>query len=320
MSRNDPPLDIKRLVERDMLCRSPFCKSFRKMDLSTGNIYQLSCRSWRCERCRDGWRRKWSYLVKEALSVREKDSLLLLNLTTSAMISFEDLECALRWFVRQFRAYMGHFEYVKVVEYNKKHTQPHFHLILTFDEFKVPPMPENWNKKLAYPNWLFELVKGLWCKAIYKFRPDLKPTTVVWCQPPAGNGAAAAYYAIGYITGGNGHSKDEEPDATWRGRKLTYSRRFFPFKTEEKWQAFLDGLYPDRKNGLSAFVFDPVDRSVISLASYEQGAKFADWLNNGGNKKPPTDIKLDDILEIVREKDSFKIVLTTKPSRVKLVK
>lgn len=241
----DPALDTIRIVEQTP-CISAFSRNFEAVAIETGEKHEINCRSWRCERHRDQWGRKWGALISENLKGRKPT--LLVNLTTAEMIDFNQLEAALRFFIKRFRIHYGPTEYVKVVEYNKRKTQPHFHLILCCEELEIPPMPPGWKKKKAWPPKVWKHIKFFWEEALSFAAPALAATTITWNQPPKGDGGAAANYAVGYVTGRSQKrkDKDEEPDSTWRGRKLTYSRQFFTLTTAQIWERLLDRWFPDR--------------------------------------------------------------------------
>lgn len=197
----------------------------------------------------------------------------MVNLTTAEMIGHEEIKLAMKFFMRRFRDYFGPTEYVKAVEYNKRKTQPHFHLILRCEEIKLGKMPRFYStktgKKLSWPNSIFTVIKYFWEEALNYAAPWAKSTTVVWCQPPS-NAAAAARYAVNYITGAN--SKDEEPDDTWHGRKLSYSKSFFELPAASLWQMYLDFKFGPK---------DPDDKFFWHLKPLEErsekdnAAKFA---------------------------------------------
>lgn len=238
-------LDKELLVERTCLCRSEFSRIFHSVSIKTGKEFDINCHSWRCPKHREKWGRKWSTTIGEQLKVTPVT--LLVNLTTSEMVSHEQAATALRFFFRRFRNQFGKTEYVKVVEYNKKHTQPHFHLLFICDELKIPELPKFYTtkegKKLSFPEDVWAVILDFWAEALDFAAPLNRPTFEVWCQPPV-NSQAAASYAVGYITGKS--QKNEEPDATWRGRKLSYSRGFFYIPASQIWSDFLAQLFPDK--------------------------------------------------------------------------
>lgn len=243
--RRQAALDGIRIVERDCLCRSEFSRLFAAVSIKTQKRFDINCRSWRCPKHRERWGRKWGLTIGEQLKTRPVT--LLVNLTTKEMIGNQEIVEAIRFFFRRFRDFYGATQYIKVVEYNKKHTQPHFHLLLSCDDLKIPPMPAKFKtkegKKLSWPYDVFSVIKDFWTEALCYAAPGAGLTTVVWCQPPV-NQAASANYALGYITGKS--TKDEEPNSTWKGRKLSYSRKFFDRSTAEIWADILREMFPDR--------------------------------------------------------------------------
>lgn len=243
-TRQEQSLDRIRIVERDCLCRSEFSRLFSAVSIKTQKHFDINCRSWRCLKHREKWGRKWGLTIAEMLAKRPVT--LLINLTTSEMIDNESIVAALRFFIRRFRDFYGPTQYVKVVEYNKKKTQPHFHLLVCCEDLKIPAMPPYYRnnkegKKLSWPYDVFSVIRDFWEEALNYAAPEKRSTTVVWCQPPS-NSAQATNYALGYITGKS--TKDEEPDSTWKGRKLTYSKAFFDRTTAEIWAEVVARLYP----------------------------------------------------------------------------
>lgn len=237
-------LDIIRLVDTGVLCRSKFARLFNSVSIKSGEVAPVSCKSWRCKKHRQGWGYKWHNILTEALASREIT--LLVNLTTAEFVDHEIIHKALRRFMQAWRFEFGPTEYLRVTEYNKNHTQPHFHLLVSTPSLKLPPMPARFrepeNRKLSWPGSIFEWIKQTWGDCLAYFAPDKNRTTVVWCQPPA-NQVASAKYAINYITGKQSKDKNEEPDETWRGRKMCYSKQFFDRPAREIWAAFLAATF-----------------------------------------------------------------------------
>lgn len=218
-------LDLIRLVETPAstaLCRSKFSRIFQAVDILSGTITDINCKSWRCPRHKEKWYKKWGTIIKSQLEYTP--CTLLLNLTTSEFVDWQVIEKALRRFMLKWRQFAGPTEYVKVVEYNRKQTQPHFHLLLYSPKMKIPPMPPDYPKDRSWPDHIFRVAQFIWLNALRYAAPFAKDTTVVWCQPPK-SGAAAAQYAVGYIT--QKGKQDEEPNETWRGRRITFSKNFF---------------------------------------------------------------------------------------------
>lgn len=165
---------------------------------------------------------------------------------------------ALRRFIKLFRAEYGETEYVKVVEYNQRHTQPHFHLIFCLKSWDYGKQPESIERDESWPEPVHQNITKLWSEALRYYAPDKKDTFITWCQQPRGN-AAAVKYAVKYATGG---SKNEEPDETWQGRKISYSRHFLPTAAQKIWQQLLEKWFPDR--GEIGLVINP-DATIDDL-------------------------------------------------------
>lgn len=287
-------LDQLRIVEQREKpeCKSEFCRYFTSVELKSGQKFEANCRSWRCERCRHTWGRKWSALISEQLESTPAN--LLVNLTTAEMIDHQVLENALRRFIKAWRRAFGPTEYIKVVEYNKRHTQPHFHLIFCCKEYKPEAYPHWWSamsedkqRKFSWPEDTWEFISGMWGEALAFYAPTLKPTVITWCQP-VHSGPAATKYAVGYVTGKSQKDggKNEEPDSTWKGRKLTYSKKFFATPTAKIWAKLLERWFPDRpkdpvfgmlinpdeceQSGLPLHLLTPSVRQKLSLTNYWQ--------------------------------------------------
>jgi hypothetical protein len=189
--------------------------------------------------------------------LKEIEITLLVNLTTSEMYTHDEIHRALRRFMWRFRQAWGPTEYLRVTEYNKKHTQPHFHFLFYCPDVKFPPMPAKFREKdfknLSYPENVYTWIMQEWGDALDYIAPGKNRTSVVWCQPP-GDSVAAGKYAVNYVTGKNknpGKDKNEEPDATWRGRKLCYSKKFFDKPASQIYLEFLIAKYGEP---------DPTDR------------------------------------------------------------
>lgn len=228
-----------------MRCIKLFPRVFKSINAATGQTFELSCGSWRCEKHYPLWAKKWGIVVSRALDKFNPRKILLLNLTTAEMTDNKAAKAALREFVRVSRETIDNFQYVKVVEYNVAHTQPHFHLILAFDTLIIPELPVGYSKKLSYPGNLFDRFQEIWRIAMAKYSGNQKQTTVIWLQPP-GNQAAAANYAVKYAVGKP--EKNEQPDYTWQGRKLSYSKYFLFTTAKHIYEQFLDEIYPNRHN------------------------------------------------------------------------
>jgi hypothetical protein len=269
-----PPLDEIRIVEPTksisaVPCRSNFSRTFESISLTSGKRFDINCRSHRCEKHREKWASRWGAIISEQIVTTPVS--ILVNLTTPQWIKPSEISEALRFFIRRFRARYGKTRYLKVVEENKKHTQPHFHFLFICEELVIPPMP-NWfiqkqkrlKKKLSWPEPLFEEIKHLWTEALSYAKPDVYFATktrqsVIWCQPPQGRGERAAQYALGYITGQNqrARGKGEDVSDKWRGRKITFSKNFFDLKTSEIWAGLLQKWFGDKKPEDFGLVFKP---------------------------------------------------------------
>jgi hypothetical protein len=259
-SARQKALDNIRLVDSGVLCRSKFARLFNSVSVKTGECNEINCKSWRCVKHRKKWGYKWHHILSEHL--KDVEITLLVNLTTAEFVDNEIIFKAMRRFFWAFRQHFGPTEYLRVTEYNKNHTQPHFHLLLVCPDLKFPPMPETFrkggkNEKLSYPENVYRWIEQTWGDCLEYFAPDKKRTSVVWCQPP-GNSVASARYAVNYITGKNAKDKNEEPDSTWLGRKLCYSKKFFNKPASKIWIEYLAATFgpPDPDD---RFYWTPAD-------------------------------------------------------------
>ena len=223
-------------------CRSKYGKYLEAFDPKDGKSYELNCGSWRCPKCRIKWSKKWSNVIGQQCSRALPGQLLLVNLTTSEMVDNKAIELALQFFFRKMRNQYGTLEYIKMVEYNRRQTQPHFHLIVRFEELEIPPAPARLAKNESFPVNIYNAIQDFWSEALCYSSPETKLTDVVWCQPPAGDGKAAAAYAVGYIAGRDG-KEYELPNATWRGRRVTFSKKFFYTKVGVIWAMVLESWF-----------------------------------------------------------------------------
>jgi hypothetical protein len=237
-------LDNIRLVDSGVLCRSKFARLFYSLSIKSGECFDINCKSWRCKKHRLKWGYKWHHILSERL--KEVNITLLVNLTTAEFTNHEIIHKALRRFFWLFRAEFGPTEYLRVTEYNKNHTQPHFHLLLSCPGLEIAPMPEKFrkgdDKGLSFPDNIYRFIQKTWGDCLDYFAPEKNRTIIVWCQPP-GNSTASARYAVNYITGKNAKDKNEEPDQTWRGRKLCYSKNFFEKPASQLWLDYLAATF-----------------------------------------------------------------------------
>ncbi len=314
----ESPLDYKRLVQQTPIfqkvslpagsCRSKFSRCMEAISMITGDRYDINCKSHRCEKHKSKWAKKWSCIIGEQLE--KTPCTLLVNLTTAEFVGNKEIELALQVFIRKFRGHYGLTEYVKVVEMNKRHTQPHFHLLFVCDDLKIPAMPPNWNKTLSWPPKVFDMVKYFWSEALAYAAPRARKTSVVWLQP-ARSGAAAATYAVNYITGGK-PNKNEDLDEQWRGRKITFSKGFFYKRAAEIYADLLEKWFgPAQMNRFYWLASDsktienslPTDdvTQFLKMPIVRQRQFEANWLHQTGEmiwQRPPAAATADPDLNL----------------------
>lgn len=295
-----PTLEEIRIVPRTMSisnvpCRSSFSRTFQTVGLTSGQRFDINCRSHRCEKHRDKWASRWGAIISEQLQTKPVS--LLVNLTTPQWVTHKEVARALEVFIKMFRAIYGKTEYLKVVEENKKHTQPHFHFLFICTEISVKPMPQ-WfidkqkklNKKLSWPEDMFQDVKQMWTEALSYAKPNVyfrtkDKTGIVWLQPCIGKGERAAQYALGYITGQNQRAKEKGEDVSdkWRGRKITFSKGFFDLKTGDIWAGLLKKWFGDK---------DPEFFGLVFNAGVPKDLRL-EWLDKKSSTKVKTRLDFD---------------------------
>lgn len=177
-------------------------------------IHFLSCKRRTCEKCGWYWHWKWRAMLQDK---RESDIRLgrpaisrAITLTTACDPGYQAVWKALKWFWQLIRKRYSTLQYWGVVEYNQKHTQPHFHFILSDDTF-IPQLfiQECWQTAQRWAG--FERIA--FNVRIEKIRSNIQ-----------------AYFTkyLTKLTDG----KDEIPrPENWHGRYVRYSRKFFSFPT-----------------------------------------------------------------------------------------
>jgi hypothetical protein len=255
------PLDSNLLVASDR-CRSAFARTFETVDFSSGKRFGINCHSWRCPVHRTAHGKKWQCIICNELENSDGYDLLLVNLTTAEFMTFTEIKVAMRRFMEFFRRKFGKAEYVKFVEFNRKQTQPHFHLVFKLYDYKLPPLPPHWfkvkkNKKRSFPENVFEFIKATWEAAIEHAAPGKRAAKVVWCQPPQGDGKKAASYAVGYVSGDRAKKVEEEPGDDWKGRRMSYSDKFFRKTAFVIWRELLEQWHPNKQD--TRFCWQPIE-------------------------------------------------------------
>lgn len=242
---------VTNIPKVEIECRSDYGKYVKLYNPMSGEHFDVNCHSWRCPKHREQWSKKVGEVLAANCAEFEPGEMLLVNLTTARPTDHDEIAYALQKFMEAMRLKYGRVEYSKIVEYNRKQTQPHFHMIFRFFDIEIPELPVEFydekRKNRSFPFNIFISIRKLWQEAIEKAwhwkhgAGPVKPTKIVWCQPPRGRDPrAAAKYAVGYIAGGNGHKDYELPNETWLGRRFTYSKNFFLRSTKIIWQELLE--------------------------------------------------------------------------------
>jgi len=260
MSNPAIALDNKLIVADR--CISAFSRTFKTVDFKTGEAFPINCHSWRCPVHSKAHGKRCAVTIADDLEKTSGYQLLLVNLTTAEMTDFNELKNALKGFMERFRNKYGRAEYIKFVEGNRRQTQPHFHLIFKLFEHKFQLPADKWykkkrNKKRSWPGDMFRFIMRAWHDAMKAAAPDKKPPTVVWCQPPRGDPAAAANYAVGYVSGSRAKKIEEEPGEWWTGRRFSYSKRWFYKPMREIWKDKLCEWFGQRED--TRFFWQPIE-------------------------------------------------------------
>lgn len=173
-------------------------------------LHFLGCKRRLCEDCGYYWAWKWRTLLGHKIKRDlEKTGLKIsraISLTTSYDAGYKKVWLALKRFWAHIRKEYPKVQYWGVTEYNQKHTQPHFHFILSEDTY-IPHATIQYYWEKAQSQALFEHIA--WNVRIEEIKGDIQK------------------YFTKYVTKLT-NGKDEIPrPENWQGRYVRYSRRFF---------------------------------------------------------------------------------------------
>jgi hypothetical protein len=225
-----------------------------------------------CEDCGFYWAWKWRTLLGHKIKRDlEKTGLKIsraISLTTSYDPGYKKVWIALKRFWQHLRKEYPGLQYWGVTEYNQKHTQPHFHFILS-DDCYIPQatIQYYWEKAQSQAN--FEHIA--WNVRIEEIKGDIQK------------------YFTKYVTKLT-NGKDEIPrPENWAGRYVRYSRKFFEngVSTQEI-LAVLRLIWLKEKDPFNRAYFDVKPKfgvnSVWGLGTFidksieiEQREKVQDW-------------------------------------------
>lgn len=248
-------------------------------------VHFLSCKSRQCEKCGYYWSWKWRQLLleKQKSDARLNKPVIsrAITLTTAYDPGYQKVWYALKIFWRIVRENYPNLQYWGVTEYNQKHTQPHFHFILSDDTY-IPQVQ----------------LTAIWEKAQEKAGFE-KIAYKVWIEKIRSNIQAYFTKYLTKLTGG----KDEIPKPeNWRGRYVRYSRKFFDFPVPIIYSALLLNR---------AIEADNLSRSYFLIGpklNFDWGAMIEFKLKSDKKEKA---IKafLEKEFDIVKDREKGKFVL-----------
>lgn len=193
-------------------CRSRYCREHIFLELGTGRLIEMNCKSPRCERHFASWRHKWlTILIRETLS-RPVERLV--TLTTAAKCEEWQLRRAKQLLFREVRKDYGDFEYFATLEEFSETRLPHLHMLVRSEFIPQPVLSRLWEKST---------------KAAL-----MKPASVVWIEKPKSE-ISSSSYMLKYMT----KNTEQQISDDWTGRKISYSRNFFQKKTSEMWADYI---------------------------------------------------------------------------------
>lgn len=210
-------------------CRSTYARTHVLFNKVTGEVLEINCKSWRCNRHRRKWLYKWRIVVGRELAINPVNKLITLTLAETCYP--EQLNLARQLFCREVRKNYEDFDYLSILEFTSQSRLPHLHLMA-----RAAYLPQ-------------ADISAMWAKATDQ--AHIKPSPVVWIAAPYSQDAAAQY-ALSYAL--DGHSKHQDIPDTWRGRKISYSRNFFQAASvREHWLAWIRANFGETKEESDAW-------------------------------------------------------------------
>lgn len=195
------PVELTK-EHKDALCSPGWAYKPGKLEL-----HRISCKRRLCEKCGQYWAYKWRKALEEKEKygdfLRKKPPRLALTLTTAQRVDFKTMWHCFRYFWQQIRLVYPKVKYFGTVEFNQKHTQPHFHFILDgYNFIDHEYIRACWEQAQVW----CELENIAWVLRIERIRKNI-----------------VAYFTK-YITKMRG-GKDEIPTREdWQGRHIRYSQ------------------------------------------------------------------------------------------------
>ncbi len=213
---------VNELLEESQ-CISRYASNHKLFSTSTGEFREVNCKSWKCPKHRVSWLWKQKTIVTRELLHNPINKLV--TLTLAEKCSPEQLNLARQLLCRDLRKDNNDFQYLAVLEFTSATRLPHLHLLAR--SCFIP------QKKLS----------ELWEKATMGAK--ILPSPVVYIEKPRDQ-AAASIYALSYAL--DGYNKKQDIPKEWKGRKISYSKKFFSKSTKEIWKEALTEIYGPPSN------------------------------------------------------------------------
>jgi hypothetical protein len=223
------PSTIERLSEavnellEESQCISQYATNHRLFSTSTGEFREVNCKSWKCPKHRKSWLWKQKTIVTRELLHNPINKII--TLTLAEKCSPEQLNLARQLLCRDLRKDNNEFQYLSVLEFTSKTRLPHLHILAR--SCYIP------QKQLS----------DLWRKATTASKILASP--IVYIEAPRDQ-AAASIYALSYAL--DGYNKRQDIPKDWKGRKISYSKKFFSKSTKEIWKEALTEIYGPPSN------------------------------------------------------------------------
>jgi hypothetical protein len=248
---------VDELLESNQ-CINVWARGHIMLNLQTGEARELNCKSWKCPKHRQAWVWRWKKIVSRETAASPVDRLI--TLTLKSTCTPEQLNAARQYLCRKLRKDYETFEYLSILEFTSKTRLPHLHMLA---------------RSLFLPQ---RKLSNYWREAT--LHVGISPSPVVYIEAPR-NQEAAAVYAISYAL--DGYNKKQDIPAWWRGRKITYSRKFFSTGTTKAiWMAFLkeefgppSGDWVVCEQHKHKAYLPPVSRETLEI-DYEKGEFYID--------------------------------------------
>lgn len=209
---------LQEKIDNGEVCIYEYNRTHTLFCAETGEMRDLSCKSWRCPKHRGKWKHRWYTVVSRELELFPVDKLI--TLTCAGQASPGQLCKARQLFFRRVREKYGTFEYLSVLEFTSKTRLPHLHILARGRYIR---------QRYLSDFWRYSTVAA-----------DIKESYIVYIEKPR-NQDFAAFYALSYALSGTEKGQDIPLD--WTGRKITYSAGFFHKPTAEIWEDYISETF-----------------------------------------------------------------------------